>query len=665
MQIRNLGCLLTLLACQFAHADVPDANWFPKAPSLPKPSGQVIKVSNADQLFQAAIDVKPGGTILLADGHYPMVRYFEITTDNVTLRGESGDRNAVILDGQTGQHGELVAVTGCEGVTIADLTIQNIKWNGFKINSDRGAQCVTIHNCVIHNIWQRGVKAPAVPKDKQEMSPRGCRVQFCLFYNDRSKRFADDSTDTPQTFDGNYLGGIDAKNTIGWEITDNVFIGIQGRTREGRACVYISENGKGCLIERNVFIDCDIAIALGNPSLGYSPLQAIDCTARNNLVWNCPETGILACYTRDCRILNNTIYEPVSRMKRLIWVQKSNEGLEVAENLLVGFPILTNTNSKILQRDNLVHASISDGAKKDGTGVSHPNVGQRFLNNSVLNKVAQFAALFAALRDQSAQVTIESSSPADTDPEWGAAMQRVHARFKGDSGVFAVFGDSISDTRAFWSGLPYSRKNASVEMKAAFQIVNQHMPKDCWDRKGAGFGNQSRMTIRWAHENVQQWLRDLNPEVAIIMFGSNDLGQLQLDEYETKTRQVVQKCLDNGTVVILSTIPPRHGYDKKALAFADAVRRIARQMKVPLTDYQAEILKRRPNDWDGSLETFKDYVGYDVPTLISRDGVHPSNPKMYSNDYSTEGLNHNGFALRNYLVLMKYAEVISRLQTKE
>ena len=79
-----------------------------------------------------------------------------------------------------------------------------------------------------------------------------------------------------------------------------------------------------------------------------------------------------------------------------------------------------------------------------------------------------------------------------------------------------------------------------------------------------------------------------------MMFGTNDVGALELAEYEAKTREVVQRCLDNGTILILSTIPPKHGQAEKAAVFAAAVRKIARDMKVPLTDYHAEILKRRP-----------------------------------------------------------------------
>ncbi len=253
------------------------------------------------------------------------------------------------------------------------------------------------------------------------------------------------------------------------------------------------------------------------------------------------------------------------------------------------------------------------------------------------------------------------AKPVRSDEAWVASMKAVHEAFEGQRGTFAQFGDSITVSRAFWFGLQYAPKNLSQNMARALGLVRDYMLEDCWDWKGPKFGSQGRMTIRWAHQNVGQWLDDLNPEVTLIMFGTNDLNSLDLAEYETKTRQVVQKCLDNGTIVILSTIPPKHGQADKAATFADAVRRIAREMQLPLIDYHAEILKRRPDDWDGASDQFHQYQGYDVPTLIARDGVHPSNPQQYANDYSDEALHKNGFSLRNYLTLMKYAEVIEKV----
>ena len=274
------------------------------------------------------------------------------------------------------------------------------------------------------------------------------------------------------------------------------------------------------------------------------------------------------------------------------------------------------------------------------------------------------AAVSLLIAAAAAGLAAEAQS-VESDDAWVASMKTVHEKFKGQRGTFAQFGDSITVSRAFWFGLRYAPQNTSPQMAQALGLVKDYMLEDCWDWKGPEFGSQGRMTIRWAHQNVGNWLDDLNPEVTLMMFGTNDLSSLDMAEYETKTRQVVQKCLDNGTIVILSTIPPKHGQAEKAATFADAVRRIAREMQLPLTDYHAEILQRRPDDWDGASDQFRQYQGYDVPTLIARDGVHPSNPQKYANDYSDEALHKNGFALRNYLTLMKYAEVIEKVLSQK
>lgn len=245
---------------------------------------------------------------------------------------------------------------------------------------------------------------------------------------------------------------------------------------------------------------------------------------------------------------------------------------------------------------------------------------------------------------------------------WVEPMKKVHARFTGKKGTFATFGDSITITMAFWAPLPYDHKNLSSEGEADYKLVKGYMRDECWAKwKGPENGNNGSMTIRWADENIERWLKKLNPEVALIMFGTNDLTAVPLQEYEKKTRAVVRRCLDNGTVVILTTIPPRAGLLDKSRQYAEAVRRIAADMKVSLCDYFAACLERRPDDWNGADAKFKAYQGYEVPTLIARDGVHPSNPRKYSGDYSAEGLRTNGFVLRNYVTLRSYAEVIRKV----
>ena len=189
------------------------------------------------------------------------------------------------------------------GVTVADLTVQNVRWNGIKLDSDTGVQRATVRNCVLRNIWQRGIKGVKVPEaDRERLRPRGCVVEYCLFSNDRPKRFEDDPADTPRDFDGNYVGGIDAMYATGWAIRDNVFVGIRGRTGGGprRGLPLARLAGLRRRAERDRRL-----------RLGHLPGQLAQAGGRRGPLHRgrraqqlrlprAPENGILADYTRDC-----------------------------------------------------------------------------------------------------------------------------------------------------------------------------------------------------------------------------------------------------------------------------------------------------------------------------------------------------------------------------
>lgn len=331
----------------------PVQDWFPTAPSLPSPEGNVVEVSTVEGLIRAVEQAVPGQTILVAEGHYLMPRYTEIRADRVTLRGASGRRERVILDGARSMHGELLGIRNCSDVTIADLSIQNIRFNGFKINSDDNVQRLTIYNCVVHNIWQRGVKSVKVPEANREATrPQGCRIQYCLFYNDRPKQLSDDPADIAQ---GNYVGGIDAMYAKDWVISDNVFVGIQGRTFEGRGAIFLWFDSQDCVVERNIIIDCDVGLHLGNPHRADNVQRhCVRCVARNNFITRAPEAGIVTVYTKDCQVLHNTIHDPNSRASRLIRTVFDNDGLIVANNLLSGPGMRNESDSEIRFAGNVI-----------------------------------------------------------------------------------------------------------------------------------------------------------------------------------------------------------------------------------------------------------------------------------------------------------------------
>ncbi|HYW78784.1 MAG TPA: right-handed parallel beta-helix repeat-containing protein, partial [Thermoguttaceae bacterium] len=272
-------------------------------------------------------------------------------------RSASGRRTQVVLDFIDCRHHEGVAVSNCSGVTIADLTVENVRQNGIKINSNLDVDRVTIHNVISHNVWQRHVKGPAVPdKDGQADFVDDCRIQYCLFYNDRPKQPGDEPWEDSNPGMGfNYIGGIDAMCARGWTISDNVFTGIRGKTGEARGAIFLWHNGTDCLIERNILIDCDTGICLGNSSARGERRHANGCIVRNNFIARCSENNILADHTRDCKILNNTVHDPESRFGRLLRVVHANDGLVATNNIFSGPQIVVEqTEGLIRVQGNLI-----------------------------------------------------------------------------------------------------------------------------------------------------------------------------------------------------------------------------------------------------------------------------------------------------------------------
>ena len=133
-----------------------------------------------------------------------------------------------------------------------------------------------------------------------------------------------------------------------WIISDKVFIDIRGRTGEARGAVFLWHDSEHCVVGRNVIIDCDTDICLGNSHRpAGTEIHCTGCIVRNNILTRTPENGILADYTRDCTIAHNTVHDPTSRLGRLIRVVHDNDGLWVVNNLLSGPPMRVETTSRV------------------------------------------------------------------------------------------------------------------------------------------------------------------------------------------------------------------------------------------------------------------------------------------------------------------------------
>jgi len=632
--------------------------WFAKPAPLPSPSGTVVRVASAEEILAAGEQMTAGSTMMIDPGVYSFSRPLVLRQkQNITIRSVSGDPLSVKLQGKGwdlgDEHDDIIRVADCSHVLIAGLTFAECRSYGVKVEAEHGPKDVQIYNCRFRNIGVRAIKGSA-GKDPDVRASKGS-VRFCDFENTRIPP-------ADWLFGGDYIAGIDMMALEDWTFSDNIFRNIKGRNGGGRAAIFIWVRSRRILVERNLIVNCDRGVSLGNPGQSTAnqiggPLRYVsEGIIQNNVIAGGADCGIELWHVDGIKVRHNSIWRPDRNWGRGIRLGTGVVQTEVVNNLAHGGIQLEGGEANL--HHNLAR-------RLDGYFVE-PSIGDLSLTAAATAAIDQGVVLNETPYDvrgmpRRKQPDLGAWEFRANEKEWIEPMRKVHARFRGVPGTFAQFGDSITFSAAFWSPLSVPPKNMSPAVKASYQLVKSHLKPEGYNQKGPSFGNQGSTTIQWARENISDWLTTLNPEVAVIMFGSNDVGQrMTAEEYEKASREVVAACLANGSVVLLTTAPPQSARMQRCMEFAAAIRRIASEMQVPLVDYCHEILTRRPFDWDGASAEFKNAPGgtYEVPTLISMDGVHPSNPRAYLNDFSEEALVKNGYGLRNYLTMLAYANLI-------
>jgi lysophospholipase L1-like esterase len=233
------------------------------------------------------------------------------------------------------------------------------------------------------------------------------------------------------------------------------------------------------------------------------------------------------------------------------------------------------------------------------------------------------------------------------DEYWVKAMTDVHKKFNGKKGSVATYGDSITYNEEFWT--PIREDVTNIGDVSNLKELTGYITNESWDLKGEENGNKSGWNVRDGLPVLDDCLKLHNPEVAIIMFGTNDVedgvSAPVVKKYESDLNEFVKKCLANGTIAVLTTIPPRRKMPRQIKKYNEIIKKIADVNKIPLIDYYEGMVSRRPSDWDGTL-------------ISKKDGYHPTKE---GNDWSSEGLKKSGYGLRNYLTIKKYAEVYQNI----
>lgn len=135
-------------------------------------------------------------------------------------------------------------------------------------------------------------------------------------------------------------------------------------------------------------------------------------------------------------------------------------------------------------------------------------------------------------------------------------------------------------------------------------------------------GHSSAMGLR----RIESDVLDLHPDVVVVLFGTNDLRidsdrvHVPVDQYKANLGEIIDRCLSQGSDVVLCTIPPinagpfftRHerepfggdqGLQEMVQAYRNAAKEVALAKQIPLLDLNERLTQQ--------------------PEWMSPDGVHP------------------------------------------
>jgi hypothetical protein len=220
-------------------------------PPLPAPKGETVTVapSQAGKLGSIINNAKPGTTIFLEDGLY-RVPYIYLTRSGVTIRSKSGNRDAVILDREY-RDGSAIAIAASD-VTLADMTLRHARHH--PVHVVKGGARVRLYNLHILDGSQQQVKVSGGRNDHGELACSLIEIT---------------NEGRPHVQSGCYTGGIDAHETTGWVVRDNVFRDIYCQSGLAEHAVHFWSGCKDTLVERNLIVNSARGIGFGLGGRGH------------------------------------------------------------------------------------------------------------------------------------------------------------------------------------------------------------------------------------------------------------------------------------------------------------------------------------------------------------------------------------------------------------
>ena len=301
----------------------------------PTADGNVMVDGVGEMTLRAAVSsANAGDTVLLADGTYVLPEADDggysgiyITTPDITLRSESGDPSAVVIDGMYRSHGGSTApiTIAASGVVVADLTVMRSIYHLIHIWAEGDA--ALIHGVHMIDGGQQFLKS-SVNEGTVDAVEVSCS-QFRMTADGRDNVWGYGASDGNTTC---YTGGIDTHNATDWYVHDNLFDGIycdadgvqrpaHGRFPEQRDnMTYVgglsehaihmwdSQQGTGHEIVRNRIVNCARGIGIGLVDTVYGTRVLNNTVFSEHAGSREHDVGIIIERGVDMLVAHNTVF---------------------------------------------------------------------------------------------------------------------------------------------------------------------------------------------------------------------------------------------------------------------------------------------------------------------------------------------------------------------
>ena len=320
---------------------------------LGPPDGDVIAVGpdQAAELQGIVAAAGTGAVILLADGTYPLDgAYLWFGTPGVTLRSESGDPEAVIIDGGYATT-EIVTVAASD-VTIAEVTIQRSYTHPIHVTTSELGDTVGTRIYRVRLIDPREQAIKINPHADTGVYPDGGEIACSVMLLTDEGR-----PNVNPTSGGCYTGGVDAHQARDWIIRDNRVEGFWCPSGLAEHAIHLWRGSRDPVVERNVLVNNARGVGFGLvtdgdartyaddpcPEAGDAYVDHYGGVVRNNFVfadraelfaseagYDC---GICLWSACGARVAHNTLVSTADHTSSIEWRFAASQSIEIANNL--------------------------------------------------------------------------------------------------------------------------------------------------------------------------------------------------------------------------------------------------------------------------------------------------------------------------------------------